>query len=379
MTWDDARKALAAILKDVSYDKDAGYELGWERLEVERSRLPPPYMVFMILVIGHTCKYRLRPFEKTLWSINLRFKGVPLRIELGKFGLLLDAPSAAAWSSLTEPFIDVLSKAARVADRGSQGLIAQQLENGRITIPNRYHIYDHRYEFFRKKAIRAYKTPPQPFPMDSLKAGSKRHGVTWDPFKPEREGFFYGSASIDSYFSRLEHLLVLLFPFSNSFGAGPDIVPFIAATWRTKFKRIFDLSKDREAKDLYEALIAAKERFRNSVSHGFEKGPSSLLVHYPFGAIPVQLARARDGVHFSMYPMRAASFIEVSDLFKRTDRYLRAGPTRFGFMYVKSGLDVPCDVDSIKKYKSAMSSPGVFEQFIERESFLHYQNVNMEW
>jgi len=378
MTWDETRKTLAIIFKEVSYDDTASYELGWERLEVERSRLPPPYMVFMILVIGHTCKYRLRPFEKTLWSINLRFKGVPLRIELGKFGLLLDAPSAAAWSSLTEPFIDVLSKAARVADRGSQGLIAQQLKNGKITIPNRYHIYDHRYEFFRKKAIRAYKTPPQPFPMSSLKARGKR-GVSWDAFKPEREGFFYGSASIDSYFSRLEHLLVLLFPFSNSFGAGPDIIPFIAETWRMKFKRIFDLSTDCEAKDLYEALIAAKERFRNSISHGFEKGPSSLLVHYPFGAIPVQLARARDGVHFSMYPMRAASFMEVSDLFERMDRYLREGPTRFGFMYVKSGLDIPCDSDSVKGYRTAMSSMGTFEEFVERQSHINDQNVNMEW
>src|SRR5437773_11687482 len=107
MTWDETRKTLATIFKEVSYDDTAGYELGWEQLPVERSRLPPPYMVFMTLVIGYVSKYRFRPFEKTLGSINLRFRDLPLRIEMGKSGLSLYTPSADAGPSLTDPYIDV--------------------------------------------------------------------------------------------------------------------------------------------------------------------------------------------------------------------------------------------------------------------------------
>ena len=217
--------------------------------------------------------------------------------------------------------------------------------------------------------------------MISVDQHGEPRGWSWDLDKSEREGFFLGAASVESYFSRLEHLLVLLFPFTDSFGAGIGIVPFIAGSWRHKYKRIFDLKKDREAKDLYDSLVAAKERYRNSVAHGgFEKGSSSLFVHFPVtGAIPVQLGRVAKGIHYSLYPIPAASFSEVTELFDRTDRYLRRGPTRFGFVYVDSGLDVPCDTDSVQKYKAAMCSVGAFKDFVKRESFLYARNVNMEW
>lgn len=77
----------------------------------------------------------------------------------------------------------------------------------------------------------------------------------------EREDFYYKVAMIDAYFSRLEHLLVLLLPFTNFTAAGEALLKFIGTNGDGKFKTISDIATNPAAKSLYDRLKLRRSGF----------------------------------------------------------------------------------------------------------------------
>jgi len=362
-------------------DSTVGYETGWKSIPLERKSFPPPYMVFLPLVLGRGFQYLFRPFEKTLWSIQLRFKGIPMRLEQGKFGLSLYSPRADEVKLVIQELMTVLSRAARYSDQALAPMVDDLVRTGKITIRNSFPSLDDRYCFFRRRAARAYASPPPAKKVIARDSSGKPSAWSWDLHKPEREGYYFGSATLDAYFSRLEHLLVLTFPFAGLDLGRHNLIVFMGSSWREKFKTVVNLPSSPEAKQLYDSLRKIKERFRNPVSHGeFEKGTSSLLIHVPVvGAIPARLSRVREGIHSSLYPISSASFEEVVNLFDRLDKYLATGPLKYGYRYAESGLSVAYDGQSLEEYKLAMSSDGKFADLLDRQGYFQAQAVNMEW
>ncbi len=334
-------------------------------------------MILLTLISGTDCKFSYRPMEKTAWAIRLQFKGKPIRLEHGKFGMRMATVKPPGKRILNE-FVRLLYKALPLTDKALQPHVEEQVRAGNVTVRNRHHLFRHRYEFLREEANGAF-AQPSPDLGDLIRGAltERRAAISADPFKAEREGFFLGGAAIDAYFSWLEHILLLILPFAKRDLVDPDLVEFIRANWRDKLKAIWNVSTSRERKKLYDSLLEIKERLRNPITHGgFDSSQSSLGVHMPYvGAIPANLSRFTEG----MFPLQEASFADACQLFDRVDNELWEGDTSYGMTFADSGLDVAFDEGSRKEYLSAMTSHEDFCAWLDALS-RHVDNlVNMDW
>ncbi|MDO8613726.1 MAG: hypothetical protein Q7R32_13045 [Dehalococcoidia bacterium] len=344
-------------------------------------RLPLPHMVLLTLILGTDCKFSYRPVEKTAWAMRLKFKETPIRLEHGKFGMRIATVKPPDERLLNE-FVKLLEKAFPLTDEILQPHVEQQIRAGNVTVRNRHHLFRHRYEFLREEAKRAF-AQPSPDLGDLIRGAlSERKAVrSADPFKPEREGFFLGGAAIDAYFSWLEHILLLILPFAKSDLADLDMVEFMRANWREKLKAVWNVSTSRERKNLYDGLLEIKERFRNPITHGgFDASQSSLGIHMPYvGAIPANLSRFTESIHFGIFPLQEASFADACQLFDAVDKELWEGDTSYGMTFADSGLDVSFDAEMRKKYEAAMTSHEDFCDWLEGLGRYLDDLVNMDW
>ncbi len=184
---------------------------------------------------------------------------------------------------------------------------------------------------------------------------------------------------LDAYFSRLEHILVLLAAFSPLELADGELCSHIGANWGCKFRALFCLNTDLCAKRVYDSLKTIKEDLRNPASHGgFLKNGESLLFHSEAGAIPVLLTRVKTGFEFHVTPVPPATFDEVCDVLDDTDAFFKQSALADGFAYVVAGLDVAFDPRSREQYRKEMDS-GDFDAFIERQAYIQDMHSNMDY
>lgn len=380
-----AGERLRWLLRDVK--PVGGRQLSeWVRVEGLDDHLPLPYMAFLAIVLGTRCKYSLWPAEKTRWAISLTYKGLPFLLEEGKFGLYLETrKSPPVPQTAIDDFLATLNRAVLATDKVMLPLLKSQLHASNVVVRNVFHKLDGRYRFFRKGAERAYASTPQAIErftksLERLAESKGTRGVSVDIWRPEREGFYHGSAALDAFFSRLEHVLVLLLPFTKN-PSKVSLVDFISSNWTEKMKEVFDFQTDMRAKRLYDALRSVKERYRNPLSHGgFEKEGDSLLVQLPrLGLIPMRLSKFKDSIHYELFYLSEMSFRDASKIFDDVDQYLETGPTSLGWKRVRSGLDVAFDASSISKYKRAMASPRAFEKLIAETARFEDAVTNMDW
>lgn len=319
----------------------------------------------------------MKPFEKTLWSIPILIKGKPIRIDDAKFGLRFAGPQGEISDPLVAELSSLLERGFRVTERLVQPFLTDQINRGLVTLHNRFITLDSRYRFLRDQAEVSFSRSD----TSSITATDLQTRVAEynDRMQREREGFFLGIAALDAYFSRLEHFLVLALPFCDFDPRSDSLVSFLGQNWGAKFKRIIPLNRDVTAHKLYERLRAVKQRYRNKFAHGwFEKGASSLYVHFPpIGAIPAELS-SKENVVLQFRPLTAPTFADICKLLDEVDSYFSNGQLRLAVKYAESGLDVAFDPKSIAKYKSASNDEDL-EGFIEAEAYFQDQFTNMDW
>jgi hypothetical protein len=334
------------------------------RISIDRNDMPVPGLIeyMLVNVLGFQ---NFGPDEKLRWLVSFSYQGMRCSLAYQKFGVRLyiakddvaeqDVPRKA------KEIIGKLNRAAKIIERQVLDPYATtQIRNGNVTVVNQYHNLDRIYQYFREQAFRTFSDNPE-------------LGLF--------EGFCNALAMINAYFSRLEHLLVIVLPFINFSPAADDLVKIIGSQWGDKYRQIFDINQDKPAKLYYDQLHDIKERFRNTFSHGgFEKDGASLYFHLPaIGAIPARLTEIRNSPHFNFLPLAQADFNEVCSLFDEFDNWLESGKTQYGVLYAKSGLNVAFDAESLQKYELAMTSPEDFDNMLEYYSYLSDIHTNMEY
>jgi hypothetical protein len=151
------------------------------------------------------------------------------------------------------------------------------VDGGHATIENREGEFYSRYRFFRELADKEYaEAEATPRELKAPKRGAKKGqkaeaksviSCLVDGFNHRmrhgRNGFFHSTAMVDAYFSRLEHLLVLLRAFSGEPLAKGELITLLAASWDEKLKMLVDVTSDRQTELLYSQLKRLKEQVRN--------------------------------------------------------------------------------------------------------------------
>lgn len=372
---------LEGFLKSISDNTEAT-----KQLPIPTSmNLNDPSIVYILFVTLKNFK-ALGKEEKVRWTIPVFYKGTPLILTYTKFGfkiLMAESKEKLALEAFTK-----IKKAIPFAESLITPTIQDLIQHGNVTLDNQFYAIKSRYLFFRKQArVRFAKMAEINNPK--LKEGSDEleNTLTFiisqvnNTGKFARYGGNYAIAMIDSYFSLLEHTLVLISPFSNNLDITKEnIEKFIHKNWMQLYELV--LGKNEKSDFHFDRLLNIKDSFRNPIAHGhFLKGSNSLYVHFPqVGAIPVSFTELSKKLTYTFHPIDPLNFEEICSCFNEFDRYLKQYEmTKYGIKYLKSGLPVSFDAASCNTYKEAMKTSKKFNQFLEAASYHNTNEMNMDW
>lgn len=287
-----------------------------------------------------------------------------------------------------------LSTVGRCIERRLLTSVAKaEVKAGRVTIQNQAGQLRAMYTFFRRLAEQAYagkgllmedvKNASASGATSEAKELARRIQMTiGSPIARGREGFYATIAMINSYFSLLEHLLVLSLPDTDFDPNCESITGFIGSKILEKYDRVFDVKSNPLAKKFRVRLHGAAEVWRNPYGHGaFDKSHGTLYFQVPgVGALPAILSDIRSHPTFHFTPEREHAFEESCNLFDEFDEWLRKGPVRHGVMWAEAGLAVSYDSSSLDRFRAAVSGgEDAFSHYLESESYAADQAANMEW
>jgi hypothetical protein len=385
MSPEKLSKTLAAILRDMEPCSAVDEMECWMATRLELSgddqRTLQPDSVFLALVVLSNFRY-WGCGEKVAWTIPVVFKGVKFALAHQKFGFRVQSPEPErVTEQLLQDLITCLRKAIRIGDKLIEPYAEEQIRRGNVTVENRLALFSQMYWFFRKKAGRAYRSKDRPLKVLKRDKNGKPVARGGEVFRPQREGCFLTAAMLDAYFSRLEHLLVLLLPFSSFDPDAENLREFIFSQWGKKFKRILDTANDLSAQRCYERLLGIKQTFRNPLFHGgFDKDARTLYFHVRgLGVVPVSLSQHHKSIHYGVVPIEVKSFGEICRVLDEADRSIESGRLLLAVQFVKAGLDVAFDKKSIATYRGAMSTEDSMEEFIGGIAQAQTNAANMDW
>ncbi len=376
-------KNLKLILKDFSQQdsKELPSDEG-SNFNIKREDFPLPQLIYFILAKILRFKYHDR-LEKVLWIIPFYFKDNYCEISFRKFGLRLDIFTQKKKDDIEKIKDIIISKLKKscllIEKKVLTNFVNTQLSDGDFSIENQYIEFTSMYSYFRETANEYFK--------QSIKKSKKSvdFSAIIDAInrknKFQRNAYFNALSMIDAFFSRLEHLLVLSLAFLNYNPTKLSIKSFISMNWSEKFKDIFDIETDSTAKSFYDELKIIKERYRNTKAHGgFDKETSSIYFHLPeVGAISCSLSKYSESLNFNFIPLDINSFNNICSVFDEFDTWLDRSKLKYAVLYIKTGLDVPFDKDSILEHNIAIKNEKSFNDLIEERAYFEDLYTNMDF
>jgi hypothetical protein len=382
---EDKKRHIQLVLKDVKAPDPEGKgqypPMSGKVYDLSREDFPVPELVLITLRDGLSCK-EFGPFEKCRWSVPVVYRGIPFAFEHRKFGLVAQTViDEALVAPLLPEFFGKLKKAVNATADALKALCQSQITALSVTVANEFHHFDQMYRFFRENAAESYRRPDPPMRVTTVDEKGVPKAWAGSFLQGPREGFYHTTAMLNAYFSRLEHALVLVLPFTTFDETRLDLLDYIGSNWDDKYRRLFDVEKDKEAKRLYDRMKVAKERYRNPIAHGgFEKGGASLYFHVPtVGALPASLVAVRDSWTFSFIPIPETSYEDICALFDEVDAFLARAHTGYGWKFAESGLDVVFDGETRDVYHRAMASNESFDAMLDNFSLEEDYHRNMEY
>ncbi|MFB7809434.1 hypothetical protein V6P99_24110 [Streptomyces virginiae] len=351
------------------------------RHPVEPRQMPVPLVISMTLslLIGSR---NLGRAEKLDWEYPFRYRGVECSISSEKFGIRIYVDRAGSVSP--SEIAAKISAAARMMEKNLLSLMARKsMTAGEITVPNLYHKLRGMYEHFRDMAHEAYSgnIESKATAAEGDFAGELTNQISGF-MTARREGLYATVAMVNSYFSLLEHTLVLSLP-SAGFDPGREPVSsFIGSKLFDKYDTVFSAHRTSEVQRVRGKLKDIAEVWRNPYSHGgFDKMHKAIGFHVAgLGVIPIGLSSVSDSPEFSLFPAREQGFDGLCVTFDEIDEFLSRGPLWASLEWIKSGLDVPFDARSLSEFHEAEEAgPEEFSNYISRTAHFVEQGWNMDW
>lgn len=373
----DVSPRIGLILKDFSNESAPPRGIRYDHFDLSPEDFPVPELVLFVLRDLFGCK-SLGPGEKVRWTVSCSFQGKALVFSLQKFGfrafVQADTTDVDRRTALNR-----LKKAVAFAERSLERLSLAAVHSNDVGLANRFGQFDSRYRFFREEARSHFAAAKQPNKNESSTILAEAIG---NFMMHERSGSFLSAAMIDAYFSRLEHLSILMLPLIGFDRSDGNLMRLIRSDWDPKYRAVCDINADKKAKILYDGLLQVKERYRNPLAHGgFEKGWWSLFFLLPkIGVVPGNLTGIAQSIQFEFLPIDSRVHARVCRLFDRVDQHFEATKRRtYALQYIKCGLDVLFDKESEARYQSAMMSRARWIDFLQRECHLSDMHVNMDY
>lgn len=351
-------------------DNSGRFSISTER-RISEHDLPASNLIFLTFVYVAGYSYAGK-FEKVAWTIAFRYQDQPFAFSLQKFGLRLyymgvETPPLELIRSMLSDLNDCIALTREIV----KPFFLDQITAGNVTVVNAYKQFSEMYDFFRKHAEQA-------FSHKTCIAQKKQVDQYALSYQKHKEGGYFSLSMCDAYFSRLDHLMMLLLPFTVYVPGKMDLSNVINSSGMSKFRLIFAVEKDKQADNYLRAMIAIRERFRNPVAHGnFEKDGKSFFVHVPhLGAVPMPVGTG-SSCSTSIHKINEKSFQHICMLFDDVDKFIQ-GKCRYGLKNAQAGLDVAFDNASVCGYR-AIDSDEVFDSYVECRNYQIDMAMDMDW
>lgn len=379
-----AQRHLTPILAKFA-PADRFGSVGASGITVEPEEMPVPWLAYLALTQIIESK-DMGLGDKTRWQVPFRYDGVDALLAHQKFGvrlLLGDVQPGIDADRLAHEIVGKLRNIIDVLERDVLSDLAnERLDEARVTVRNQSYRLRAAFTYFRdiardllaaSEAVDTRETG-DPKKDESLFVGVQSH------LQRLEQGSFNSIASINAYFSWLEHVLVLMLAFEPIDPSQGALVEHIDGRWMNKFRLIVPAG-DPDGDRIAGRLTEVAENYRNTYGHGgFDKADATLGIHVDgIGAVPASLTSIRRSPHFEMYPFGPGSFADVLAAFDEADAFLHSGQRRFAMRFVEAGLDVAFDEDSRKEYRAAMATDETFNEYIDRQSQLVDDHMNMDY
>lgn len=381
---DSVRRRIAKKLVGFTPDFPDGLD-PWEMSSQRPDKAAFPVPELVLFTLRNLMRWRCQgPGEKVRWSVYGSVAGEPVGFELQKFGfaILRSADPKIPNSRI----VGQLQGAIKEVERLLRPYADLQVEQGEVLIVNRFAEFEARYRFFRDLADKAYSKASKPR-RKGAKGGIKGAiGSLTDELNhiasANGEGFFHSTAMVDSYFSSLEHRLVLLRAFVGKPLRSGELREILSKGWDNKLKSIVPVAGEKPAELLLGKMRRIKERIRNPFAHGgVENDGGSLFFHLPrVGMIPANFSRFRDSVRFSFLPIEADDHADVCAAFDELDTLLSIGPLLGPHRLMVARVDPSFDAETLKRYAAAISGgEAELERFISAWSYAWERHANMDY
>lgn len=186
-------------------------------------------------------------------------------------------------------------------------------------------------------------------------------------------------AYIDTFYSALEHVLTLLFPFTNNFlSENSYYKSFIRNTRWAWDAKVNDVCKNIISDKLFQELRRVKEVYRNHNAHGgFSREMMAYVQITDFGAYPLYIGKNylkgfldndEDKISYKMYERIKEIFNEFWTMLKKN--------FEIPMMIIDSGLPIPVDT---KIYMENIKGKDDAELFIQKQWYDIDNQSNMDW
>lgn len=268
--------------------------------------LPPYYLVYFLLVdlLRFPC---MGKWEKSAWTVPVRYQGRLYGVEHRKMGLGIFAPNLDPDARMgTTPSEEAEADAREISALIKKGVSAaepyfewraEQVVNGvNLNVVNHSVGLFDRYTFFsdRFRALSAefeLNKDKRVVEKKTLEGGTEISSVSFPYYTLHREARWNAQAAIDAFFSWTEHVFIHLAILQGRLRSGKDVADIAAADWKAKFKAALDVN-DTETHRHYEKLLGLRTQIRNFMAHGaFGKQGEAFRFHSGVGAVPVLLTR----------------------------------------------------------------------------------------
>lgn len=355
--------------------------------------LPAYYLVYFLLI--DLLRYpSLGQWEKSAWTVPVRFQDRLYGIEHRKMGLGIFAPNldpdarmsgtpSAQAEDDARSIGDLITKAVSAVEPYFRWRAEQAVATPNLNVTNSSDSLFDRYQYFRDQFQRlsteaGLRKDEWSIEKSELPDGTMVTSGSSPAFALRREAEWNAQAAIEAFFSWTEHVFIHIAILQGKLRSGDEVARLADSDWKAKFKAALDVTVP-ETKAHYDALLDLRAQVRNFMAHGaFGKRGEAFTFHSGAGAVPVILTD--DQRHKFSLTGRVA-FDEksaISDI-ESFLQHLWSGARAPARVYVFSGLPGVLTYATDGTYEGALRSEEAMTGFVNHLSGAFDRAADMDW
>lgn len=394
MSIEDVKNYIKDLLADISQVSDktskedteeivngisATLSAANEHREFAYIPLEPELMAYCFSeILGFKVEHRI--FEKIDYIIDFDYKGTFASIQHSKLSYKLNIVT-----KYKTEFLLILEKVKSLIEQLFNLIAEQSLSTDDFSMKNEAPEYLSKLEFYQKRIevlenrrkIITEKLHGQ-YDVIKLERGECRKPKGQEYLSNLSKEIEYDiEAYIDTFYSAIEHILTMLYPFIAGTGISfyKDYLRNTKWTWKAKIDSVCGSTVPT---DIVDKLDKIKEIYRNHNAHGAFSREMMAYIQIPnFGRFPIYIGKKY-----------LKGFAEGEDDSVTFDMYLSAKKTFFDFidfldshffipmLIIRSGLPIPVDTNI---YTKGISSKEDAQEFIDKMWYEIDNQFNMDW